>query len=42
MEKNMGNEMEPVEILGFKELKLSYYLGETILITVYTHSGKIV
>ena len=30
MEKKMENEMETGEIWGFKELKLSYYIGETL------------
>ena len=29
MEKKMENEMETGGIWGFKELKLSYYIGET-------------
>ena len=28
MEKNMEHEMETGGILGFKELKLGYYIGE--------------
>ena len=40
MEKNMENEMETGEIEGLKELKLSYYIGETLLFTIYTHYGN--
>ena len=32
MEKKMENEMEAAGIQGFKELKLSYYIGETLII----------
>ena len=39
MEKNMENEMETGGILRFKDLKLSYFHGETILFTMYTHYG---
>ena len=27
--------------VAVKELKLSYYIGETLLFTMYTHYGKI-
>ena len=37
MEKNMENEMETGGIQGSKELKLSYYIGETLLFTIHTH-----
>ena len=30
MEKKMENEMETGGIEGFKELRLSYYIGETL------------
>ena len=26
--------------VAVKELKLSYYIGETLLVTIYTHSGN--
>ena len=42
MEKNTENEMETGGILGFKGLSLGYYIGETILIIVYTHYGKVI
>ena len=44
MEKKMENEMETGGILGFKELKLSYYIGETLLFTIYihTHYGNLI
>ena len=38
MEKNMENEMETGGI--YKELELSYYIGETLLFTIYTHYGN--
>ena len=38
MEQNMENEMETVGIQGFKELNLSYYIGEVPLITVYIYT----
>ena len=41
MEKNMENEMETRGIQGCKELKLSYYIGETLLFTIYTHYGNL-
>ena len=34
MEKKMENEMETGGIGGLKELKLRYYIGETLLLTV--------
>ena len=42
MEKKMENEMETGGILGFKGLKLSYHIGETLLFTVYTHYGNLI
>ena len=42
MEKKMENEMETGGIQGFKELKLSYYIGETRLFTMYTHYGNLI
>ena len=42
MDKKMENEMETGGILGFKELKLSYSIGETLLFTIYTHYGNLV
>ena len=42
MEKNMDNDMETGGIQGFKELKLSHYIGETLLFTIYTHYGNLV
>ena len=35
MEKKMENEMGTGGIWGFKELKLSQYIGETLLFTIY-------
>ena len=35
MEKKMENKMETGVIWGFKELKLSYSIGETLLFTIY-------
>ena len=40
MEKKMENEMETGGIWEFKELKLSYYSGETLLKAKYTHCGN--
>ena len=42
MEKKMENEMETGGIKGFKELNLSYYIGVTILFTIYTHYGNLI
>ena len=42
MEKNMENKMETGGILGSKELKLIYYIGETLLFTIYTHYGNLI
>ena len=36
MEKKIENEMEAGGIWGFKEHKLNYYIGETLLFTIYT------
>ena len=41
MEKNMENEMETGEIEGFR-VKLSYHIGETPLLTIYTHYGNLI
>ena len=37
MEKKMENEMETGGNIGIKELNLSYYIGETLFFTTYTH-----
>ena len=42
MENKMKNEMETGGISGFKELELSYYIGETLLSTIYTHYGNLI
>ena len=42
MKKKMENEMKTRGMQGFKELSSSYYIGETILITVYTHYGNLI
>ena len=42
MDKKMENEMETGGIQGFQELKLSYYIGETLLFTIYTHYGNLI
>ena len=42
MEKNMENDMETGGILGFREFKLSYYIGEALLFTIYTHYGNLI
>ena len=42
MEKNMENETETGGIYGFKELKSSYYIGETLLFTIYTYHGNLI
>ena len=42
MEKKMVNELETGRISGFKELELSYYIGETLLFTIYTHFGHFI
>ena len=41
MDQNMENEMQTGEIQGFKELKISYYTGETPLFAIYTHYGNL-
>ena len=41
MEKKMENEMEARGVWRFKELKLSYYVGETLLFTTSTHYGNL-
>ena len=40
MEKNMENEMETGEMEGFKEFNSSCYIGETILVIIYTYYGN--
>ena len=42
MEKNMEIEMESGGIYRFKELRLSYYIGETLLFTIYAHYGNLI
>ena len=48
MEKKMENEMESGGIKGLKGPKLSYYIGETLLFTIYiyiyiyTHYGNLI
>ena len=42
MEKKMENEMETGGNIGVKELKLSYYIRETPLFTIYTHYGNLI
>ena len=42
MDKKMENEMETGIIQGFKELKLSYNIGEAFLFTIYTHYGDLI
>ena len=41
-EQKVENEMETGGIQGFKELNLSYYIGETTLLTIYTYYGNLV
>ena len=41
MVKKMENEMETVGRQGSKEVKLSYYIGETLLFTIYTLYGNL-
>ena len=41
MEKNMENEMDSVVIEGYIELNLSYTIGETLLISIYSHYGNL-
>ena len=36
----MENEWKLWEIQGFKEFSLGYYIGESLLIIVYTHFGN--
>ena len=38
----MEKKMETGGIEGFKGLKLSYYIGETLLFTIYTHYGNLI
>ena len=33
--------LSPLNWVAVKELSLSYYIGEAILITIYTHYGKL-
>ena len=42
MEKNMEKEMETGVLWGFKELTVRFYIGEAVLITMYTHYGILV
>ena len=39
----LGGMQEPWNAwVAVKDLKLSYYIGETILITIYTHYGNFI
>ena len=40
-EAQKGNP-EPQNWVAVKELKLSYYIGETLLFTIYTHYGNLI
>ena len=40
MEKTMEHEMETGVREGVKEQNSSHYIGETLLVTVYTHYGN--
>ena len=42
MEQNMENEIDTGVICGLKELSLRYYIGEAILITIYTQYGNLI
>ena len=43
MEKKMENDMETGGRKESKELKLSYYIGETLFFfTIYTHYGNLI
>ena len=37
-----GLNPKPETWVAVKELKLSYYLGETLLSTIYTHYGNLI
>ena len=41
MEKKIENAMETWGIKGSKEINLSYYIGETLVFTMYTHYGNL-
>ena len=34
--------MSPYDWVAAKELKLSYYIGETLFFTIYTHYGNLI
>ena len=42
MEKTMEHVVETALIKGFKQFNSSCYIGETILVTIYTHYGGLV
>ena len=42
MEKNMENVIESGGLLGFKELSLSYYMGETTVFTTHSDNGNLI
>ena len=42
MEKKKRIKWKLVEYCNFKELNCSYYIGETVLFTIYTHSGNLI
>ena len=37
MDKKIENEMETGGIQGFKELQSNYFIGETLLVTIYVY-----
>ena len=42
MEKKMEIEMETGEYLGSRNLNLSYSLGQTKLVAMYSHYGNLI
>ena len=43
MQYNFCRDVQGLSLwVAVKELKLSYYIGETLLFTIYTHSGNLI
>ena len=42
MKWRIGMLWPPASWVAVKELKLSYYIGETLLFTIYTHYGHLI
>ena len=40
--QGLGSGVCEISWVAVKELRLSYYIGETLLFTIYTHHGNLI